>query len=85
MSKSSNEEAMLGAIGFTAVAVFVGAAILSGLLPLALLSGVLVFTVVLACTRELLPASWAGGGVAVLITMIGVLNVLSPGWHQSLL
>ena len=85
MSKSSEEQVILGAIGFTAVVVFVGAAILSGLLPLALLSGVVVFTVVFACTRELQPASWAGGGVAALITLIGVANVLSPGWHQNLL
>ena len=86
MSKRSEQEFLLvSAVGFVAVSVFAIAAIQSGLLYWAFLFGVLAFTATLVLSRDLKLASGAGGIVAVLITMIGVANVLSPGWHQSLL
>ncbi len=69
-------------VGIVAVLVVVAAAIQSGLLPWAFLSGVAVFTAVFIYSREWQPASWAGGSVAALVTLIGILNVLAPGWHN---
>ncbi|MCY4448812.1 MAG: hypothetical protein OXE02_08230 [Chloroflexi bacterium] len=86
MSKRSEQDALLvAAIGFVAVGVFMVAAIQSGLLPWAFLFGALAFTAMLVLSRDLKLASGVGGIVTVLITMIGVANVLSPGWHQNLL
>ena len=69
-------------VGILAVVVVVFAAIQSGLLPWAFLSGVAVFTAVFIYSREFQPAAWAGGIVAGLITSIGVFNVLAPGWYN---
>lgn len=86
MSKRSEQEALIiGAIAFVAAGVIVIAAIQSGLLPWAFLLGILTFAATLVLSRDLKLASGAGGMVAMLITMIGVANVLSPGWHQDLL
>ena len=79
MNRRTEQEVGLGLV---AVVVFVAAAIQSGLLPWAFLSGVVVFTVVLIYSRALQPAIWTGGSAAVLVTLIGVLNVLAPGWHN---
>ena len=81
MSRRTEQDLSL-IVGIVAVVVVVTAAIQSGLLPWAFLSGVAVFTAVLIYSRELEPASWAGGSVAALVALIGTLNVLAPGWHN---
>ncbi len=61
------------------------AAIQSGAIPWAILFGALAFVAALGLFRQWQPALWTGGSVAGVITMIGILNVLVPGWHQNLI
>ena len=75
-------EVIAAAVVFVCAAIFVFAAIQSGLLPWALLFGVVVFAAVLIYTREFQLASMAGVIVAGLIAGIGVFNVLAPGWYN---
>ena len=61
------------------------AAIQSGAIPWAILFGTLAFAAALWLFRQWQPALWTGGSVAGAITVIGILNVLVPGWHQNLI
>ena len=61
------------------------AAIQSGAIPWAILFGTLAFAAALWLFRQWQPALWTGGSVAGMITVIGILNVLVPGWHQNLI
>ena len=56
----------------------------NALLPLATLLGALTFAGVLAYFRDWKQATWAGGVVASVVMLVGLLNLFSPGWFGSL-
>lgn len=72
------------AIGFVAASILLYAVIESGLLPLAIGLGVVVFVATLVVSRQWMLGLWAGGYVTAAIAMIGAFNVLAPGWYQNL-
>ena len=60
-------------------------AIQSGVIPLAILLGAITSVVWFAVSREWKSSLVAGGTVAIAIMVVGILNVLFPGWHSDML
>ena len=84
MSSKREQELALIVVGVILLILLL-AAIQSGAIPWAILFGTLSFVAALWLFRHWQPALWTGGSVAGVITMIGILNVLVPGWHQNLI
>ncbi len=78
--KKSNQ--LAGA--FAAVFILVAVVVESGLLLPALGSGVVVSFIVWALFRKMEPALRTGGVAGGLIILIGIFNVVVPGWHNNL-
>ena len=65
-------------------AFFLFVAFTSGVMPWAILFGAITSVGWFAISREWKPALGAGSGVAGAIMVIGILNVLTPGWFTTL-
>lgn len=60
-------------------------AIQSGVVPWAILLGAITSGVWFAASREWKQALAAGGSIACVVMLFGILNVLLPGWHGEVL
>lgn len=72
-------------LGILAVIGFLTLALESGVLPWAIILGLLTSAVMLLWLREWKSACLAGGGVAFVIVSFGILALLSPGWYRDLM
>ena len=57
----------------------------SGVLPLAIFLGLVIFGATWFASRDLRTSALAGGGTTGVVSLLGVLAMLSPGWYQNLL
>lgn len=80
------EKDVLTVVGLVIAAlVFVALAFESGVLPWAILLGLVTSAAALLGVRQWKPACAAGGGVAVVVSVFGIWAMVSPGWYQGLL
>lgn len=81
------DEKTIGTVvgGIVAALVVLWLVIQSGVLLWAIFLGVIVSAVTLLLRRELRTAVAAGGITTVLVSFLGVLAMMSPGWYRSLL
>ena len=84
MGSKSEQDLVLNVVAGVILLILLLAAIQSGAIPWAILFGTLAFVAALWLFRQWQHALWTGGSVAGAITVIGILNVLVPGWHQNL-